>query len=454
MPIEEYNYPYSYLPDYRLIKGILINPLSDKKLQWFPEGGMLVKRFKRSGGWRITSPELFYYRIVELYEKAPKHPKVADYDILDFRDQVLIPGLYDLHFHWVQNDVRTQDKTSLLAWLKRYAWPCEAKFADPFFSEYQALHFFKDLLQNGTIGGAIFSSLHEHSLHHAFKFLQGRFVAGQAVMAHNSPSYLQQSEKMAAKEIKKLSEKYQERYAFTPRFALSVSPHLMKLGAELAKKNKNFIQTHLSETKEEIEQTLKYYRNFPGFEEVKNYTQIYDRSGILGAKTILAHAIYLEQSEYKILGQRKCAVAVCPTSNGPLKEGGLGSGLCSYQNLNQYKIPWALASDIGAGPYVSMLDVMRSFVNQHRKKGDEEVNYGMALHRSTLASSQILKIQKEFGNFAPGKRTDFLVLDFPKNASGLNGEEVLTKIIESKKRRRDQYQDLVKKVFLGGFRKA
>lgn len=445
---------YSYLPEYRLVKGIILNPQSDKRLDFFPEGGLLLKRVERKVKNRLTGPETFFYRIVEVMKMAPRHLKLPDYDILDFRDQVLIPGLYDLHFHWVQDEVRLQDKASLITWLKKFAWPEEAKFSNRKYSLAKAQEFFPRLLKNGTVGGAVFSSLHEHALHHVFDHAQGRFIAGQVVMSINSPTYLRQTRKKALATIEKLSAQYKHRYAFTPRFALTTPPTIMAKGAKLAKKNHNFIQTHLSETPEEIDSTLTLFRQFPGMEDVKTYTEIYDRVGILGPRSIMAHAIHLLPEEYKILQKRKSSVAVCPTSNGPIAEGGIGSGLCPYRKLNQYKIPWGLGSDIGAGPFLSMLDVMRSFVSQHRRHGDGEVNYTMALFRASLASAKILGMGKEFGHFAPGKRADFLVLNLPLFKETPSAEGILSSIIESKKRKRTEYEDLVKKVFLGGFRKA
>ena len=58
---------------------------------------------------------------------------------------------------------------------------------------------------------------------------------------------------------------------------------------------------------------------------------------------------------------------------------GLGSGLFDLKTISKNKIRWALGSDIGAGPYLSMVDVMNSFVSQHKKTG--LANYTRAFFR-------------------------------------------------------------------------
>ena len=102
----------------------------------------------------------------------------------------------------------------------------------------------------------------------------------------------------------------------------------------------------------------------------------------------MGHGIHLSSSELSMLKKTKTAIAHCPTSNAPISKKGLGSGLFDLKTISKNKIRWALGSDIGAGPYLSMVDVMNSFVSQHKKQG--LANYTRAFYRATLAGEEII----------------------------------------------------------------
>ena len=81
------------------------------------------------------------------------------------------------------------------------------------------------------------------------------------------------------------------RYAFTPRFALSCSPEMLRESAALARAADAYWQTHISEDLNEI---AEVHRVFP---DALDYLDVYDRAGGLGPRTILAHAIHLSERE-------------------------------------------------------------------------------------------------------------------------------------------------------------
>ena len=83
----------------------------------------------------------------------------------------------------------------------------------------------------------------------------------------------------------------------------------MYKSSKIAKKNNSFIQTHLCETKQEIEAVLDIYHGLPGFEKIKSYTEVYKKCGILGPKTIMGHGIYLNKDELSMLKKSKTALA-------------------------------------------------------------------------------------------------------------------------------------------------
>lgn len=416
-----------------------INPISDKSTELVRSAAIVLKKARH--GWVI-------------FDKGPKAKILKKYGttrvqkILDYSDYLLMPGFFDMHFHWVQDDVRLMPKDSLLTWLSKYTWPYESKFKSKRYTRQRAHRFSRELLSVGTLGGACYSSLHGHTVDEALEHFVGDFVVGNVLMTMNSPDYLKQTKKNALELVAQKAKQFKSRYAMTPRFAPTTHPEVMKAGAKLARKHKSFIQTHLSETPQEIDYVLSMYRELPGFEDVASYTEIYQRCEILGPQTIMGHAIHLSQKELALLKKTKTKVAHCPTSNAPVKEGGLGSGLFDFTKTQKAGIDWALASDIGGGPFLSMFDVMRSFVTQNKKNA--AATYQKALYRSTLAGAKMLGLEKTSGSLDKGKDANFIAVESPKFSQGENAELVLKRLITSCSKNRASYSDLVEKTYFKG----
>lgn len=424
--------------------GTILNPQNDQVCDFIPQGLLVTHKI---GKGYVIKDLLPLKEGLLLYQKFMNKKNTTD-----FGHSLIMPGFFDMHFHWVQDDVRMMPKDSLLEWLEKYTFPTEAKFKNKTYALKKAQLFFKTLTEEGTIGGAIYSSIHEHALNYAIKKAVGHFVVGNVLMNMNSPLELTQTEEDSIELTKKLMKKHQQKFCFTPRFAITTTPRVMKKGAKLSDKHKCFKQTHLSETPQEIDFVLSLYKKIPGFEKVKSYTDIYQKTGMLGKRSLMGHGIHLSKKELLTLSKTQTALIHCPTSNAPLSEKGLGSGLFDLKKVEKYKIRWALGSDIGGGPFLSMFDVMRSFVHQHQKTGVKEATYVKAFHRSTLAGAEILGIQKTSGNLNPGKEASFLVVPFSFPRIPQTPELFLKRLIDQHRKNREDYSKLVEMVYLKGDR--
>lgn len=448
-------------PQYKIVYGAIISPVSDTKANIFPDGALLLRLNEKTQTEYIieaAGEKSFVQKklkaLIKSIEKS--NNKITTIEQIDFGRKIIIPSFFDVHFHWVQDEVSLMPKDSLLDWLSNYTWPYENKFEDKQFTSRKAEEFSKKLISVGTLGGAIYGSIHSHTVDAALEKFVGEFIVGNVLMTMNSPDYLTQTSKDAQVLISKLSKKYASKYAITPRFAPTTDPATMKKAAKLSRKYQSFIQTHLSENLREIEWVLDIYRNqFKDFKDVSSYVDIYKKANILTDKTIMAHAIYLSDEELKVLKKTKTKIAHCPTSNAPVKDLGLGSGLFDFKRIEKYKIDWALASDIGGGPYLSMLDVINSFVEQNRKKKIKEATYVKGLYRSTVAGAKLLKIGDRVGQLKKGYDANFLVLDFSvkkigQGVSNCDVEKLLEKMIRRPHSKRNEYMKIVEKVFYRG----
>lgn len=409
-----------------LYRAKIIQALNPNQCHFFEDGGLLCEGHRILGYGRFDALE-------------------SDADVIhEFRDstglQTMIPPFSDIHFHWVQDRVSEMDKDELLDWLQSYVFPEEEKFADQEFSRHRAEQFSQKLLRCGTLSGAIYSSVHSSSYKIIQESLEGHFLVGNVIMTHNSPPGLVQRKEGLFSEIRDLLS--ESKYIVTPRFALSCDDQtLIELGALIS--SENFVQTHLSETRREIEETLELYRQWPKFADVKTYLEIYQRAGLIHKRSILGHCIHLEDSEWKILSETQAAVAHCPTSNAPHGLRGLGSGLFDLDRARAEGVRWALASDIGAGPFLSMLDVMQSFLAQHRAEG-RTVTATEALFRATVAGAHILEVY-ELTGFKPGNWASFVILP---GISASQPEPILEKLLDNP---REQFNELGRAVCHRGY---
>ncbi|MEM1221172.1 MAG: amidohydrolase family protein [Verrucomicrobiota bacterium] len=365
-------------------------------------------------------------------------------------DGLILPALYDMHFHWVQDDVRDMPKESLLEWLNKYTFPAEAKFADREYARAKAAFFWNRILATGTIGGLCYSSIHEVALEEALEVAPKGFLIGNVLMTMECPEYLKQTEAEAAEIVGRCAERFGRRYVATPRFAPTTAPAVMQAASRAANAAGCFQQTHLGETLPEIDWVLGIYKQLPGFEKVETYTEIYERVEMLGSKTVFGHCLHLEPSEWQLLAKSGSIIASCPTSNAPVELRGIGSGLFDFKTAESHGVRWGLASDIGGGPYLSMFDVMASFVLQNEVAGVTGATRVKALHRSTAINAELLGLGEVKGKLSAGY--DFDAIRLPVDSNVLqtgDTEQILKSVLESCSKRMDYDHLVIETIILG-----
>ncbi|MGI9247951.1 MAG: amidohydrolase family protein, partial [Woeseiaceae bacterium] len=83
--------------------------------------------------------------------------------LTEYPGKLIVPGFIDCHVHFPQLDIIGSYGEQLLDWLHRYAYPAEARFADPDHAREVAGAFVDELLRNGTTTALVFGTVHPHS---------------------------------------------------------------------------------------------------------------------------------------------------------------------------------------------------------------------------------------------------------------------------------------------------
>ncbi len=332
-----------------------------------------------------------------------------DMPVDDWRPFLVMPGFIDPHLHFPQTQVIGSFAGDLLDWLHTYTFVEEQKYADPAVTEAAARFFLDELLRNGTTTAGVYCSVHRQSVEAFFAEAERRnmrMVAGKVMMDRDAPAALLDTPESGYRDSKTLLEKWhgsgRQLYAITPRFAVTSSEAQLEMAGALAAEYPDcHIQTHLSESRREIATVAE---RFPWS---RDYTDVYERYGLVRRKALFGHCIHLSDSERRRLGAAGATAVLCPTSNLFL-----GSGLFDLAALRATEpAPQiALATDIGGGTSYSML-VTASEAYKVLALGGQKLPALAAFYMMTLGNARGMGLEKQIGSFAVGREADLVVLD-------------------------------------------
>ena len=317
-----------------------------------------------------------------------------------------LPGLVDAHVHYPQLAVLGVMGLRLLDWLRDRTWPHEARFSDPSFARAEAETFLAALARAGTTTAMVFGAHQRVAMDAFFAAAEAsglRITAGLVLGDRELPPALRSDPERALTESRELIERWHGRgrlrYAVTPRFAVSAGDAMLAACGELLRDGPDdlWFTTHLNETPEEI----AYVRG--AFAGARDYLDVYDRHGLIGARSVLAHDVHPSDAELVRLAETRAVVCHCPGSNHFI-----GSGLFPMARHLDAGVRMALGTDVGGGPGFSLLREARLAYETQMLRGDDGVRMGpaRALWLATGAGAEALGLADLVGDLTPGKRAD------------------------------------------------
>ena len=327
----------------------------------------------------------------------------------DYGDALVLPGFIDAHVHFPQYRMLAAPGRDLLDWLDRFTWREELRYGDPAHAAEAAGLFLERLVQHGTTAAAAFSSVHPQAAEALFNAAEARgmaIVTGKTMMDRNAPAGLLDDPETGVADSETLADRWhlrgRLRYAITVRFAITSSGEQLRLAGELAaSRPKLLVQSHLGESRAEIARVREL------FPEALDYTDVYDRAGLLGPRTLLAHGVHLGERECQRLHETGTTVVHCPTANSFL-----GSGIFDRRLVNRPERPVGIGvgSDVGAGTGYSMLHTLGAAYQAALLRG-VQVGAHDLFHSATRGNAKLLGLDEEIGCLEPGRWADIVVLD-------------------------------------------
>ena len=345
----------------------------------------------------------------------------------DYGDLIVMPGFIDAHIHFPQYRMLAAPGRDLLDWLIRFTFPEESRYADKSFAEAAASVFLQRLFQHGTTSALAFCSVHKtcaDALFAAAARHNMALITGKTMMDRNAIPAVQDDPETGARESQELYRQWHGngrlRYAVTPRFAVTSSEAQLTISGELLISLPDaLMQTHLAESPGEIAFVSKLFPN------AIDYTDVYDRYGLLGERSLFAHGIHLSERECARLSESGSTVVHCPTSNTFL-----GSGLMSMPHLREEarSVPIGIGTDVGGGTTYSMLATMGEAYKVQMLAGYKPSPFEL-FHMATRGNAGRLKMDNETGAIETGKYADLVVLD-PKATPVLASRQELSASLE------------------------
>lgn len=335
----------------------------------------------------------------------------------DVRPNLITPGFIDVHAHFPQTRIIGCATGPLLDWLANSVFPEEARFTRPAYAKAVAAELVQRLLHAGTTTVALFSSSSPSATETCFSALAEaglRGLVGLTWMDRNCPEVLRITTTSAVAASERLIRRWHGfdhdrlRFAVTPRFALSCSKTMLRRAGDLANAHDLPVQTHIAENDREGEATLRAHPY------ATSYLDVYDQAGLLGPRTILAHAIHLKKRDWDRIGESDATVAHCPDSNFFL-----GSGRMRLNPPRSRGVRVGLGSDVAAGRSFSMRRAMGSAYDNALAVG-EPVAPSELLRLATFGGAEVLGCAATTGSLQLGKEADLLIVPLARAAANLD----------------------------------
>jgi guanine deaminase len=265
-----------------------------------------------------------------------------------------------------------------------------------------ATRFLDALLAHGTTAAMVFPTVHAASAEALFAAASHRgmrVIAGQCLMDRHAPAVLTASVDQAERDSEALIARWhgqgRNAYAATVRFAPTSTDAQLAMAGQLLQRHAGlYLQTHVAESRAELAWVAEL------FPSARSYLDVYARHGLIGARSMLAHGIWLDEADRALLAREGAAVAHCPSSNLFL-----GSGLMPWRQLDDTGVAVALATDVGGGTSLSMV---RSMAEAYKVQAlqHHRLPAWKALYSATRGAALALGLDHEIGSFDAGRCAD------------------------------------------------
>ncbi len=326
---------------------------------------------------------------------------------IDAGGGIVLPGLVNAHIHLPMSLFRgLADDLPLDTWLKEYIFPAEHTVLNPETVRIGTLLSCAEMLLSGTTtccDGYFF----EDAVAQAVIEAGMRGVLAQGVIDYPAPGVSDPKKNIA--EAEAFLEKWTGRH---PTVSPSVfchslytcSPETLKAAKAAATRHGALFQIHVAETRSEVDFSHSTYQDTP--------VRVLNRLDLLDARTLLVHAVWIDDEEIACIAQAEAPVAHTPESNMKL-----ASGIAPAARLIGAGIPVGLGTDGCASN--NDLDLFSEMDSAAKLQKVTALDPGLldaptALRMATREGAKAVGLGDFIGSIETGKAADIIVVDTRK----------------------------------------
>lgn len=373
-------------------------------------------------------------RISDIYIEENKISKIDENinlecdEIIDGTGKLVMPGLVNTHTHLPMSIFKGyKDDRTLMDWLNNAIFPVEDKLeSDDFY--YNSCLSILEMIKSGT------------TTCNDMYFGTERIVDAiekMGIRANVSWCVTDDSIRDKLDKTREYAKKYNNtdnkiKVLVSLHAPYTCNPNTVKLCVDLAKEINTGIHVHLAETKDEVNIINERYGKTP--------TEYLNDLNVFDVKTILAHGIYLTDSDIEILKTKDTGIAHNPISNCKLS-----SGICNVTKLHENNINVGIGTDgSGSTTTLDMFKEMRltAYLQKVNTFNPTVIKAYDILKMATIEGAKVLGLDNEIGTIEIGKKADIIIIDlikphlYPLNdiatniVYSANGSDVETVIID------------------------
>jgi 5-methylthioadenosine/S-adenosylhomocysteine deaminase len=399
-------------------------------------GGTVVTM---DGASRVIADGALAIRADRIVAVGPTAAIAAAYQArttVDATGRIVLPGLVNTHTHVPMTLFRgIADDMELMDWLQNHIWPAENGNVTPEFVTWGARLGAWELIRSGT---TTFADMYfyEEQVAAATKDAGLRAVCASTVIDSRVPGSKNADEGLAAAEafLKKWRGDPLIVPAVGPHAPYSVSPDNLKRARALADRYGAPLVIHAAESPGETKMIRERY-------SLSSIAHL-DGLGILGPRTLLAHAVWLSDEDIATVKARDAGLAHCPQSNMKI-----AAGVAPIPKYRRAGLRVGLGTDGPASNNdLSLFEEIDTALKlQKITTGDAAAFTAReAVEMATIGGARALHLEADIGSLEAGKKADVIVisLDAPHAiplydvyshlAYALKGEDVETVIVNGR----------------------
>lgn len=331
--------------------------------------------------------------------------------VFDLKGKVIVPGLINLHSHMYQIMLKgVMSDLPYAIWDNMYVFPL-AKYMDKEATKYAGYLAMIEMLESGTTTVADIHYFHTnwnniYGLVEAAKEIGIRGCFAWGIIDEGAPEYIIRDSDESLRRFSDFYKKWNN--AANKRIRVDIAPvgfgmtseETIKKIAVIARELGLWIHIHAAGTQAAVSSIM--------WKKMMTEIEYFEQLGILGSKTIAAHAVWVNKSDIKLLSKRGVHIAHNPVSNMYL-----AFGVAPIPYMLEHDINVGLGTD-GLGSYSQdMFFVMRTALLMHKlcHYDTYAINAETVLKMATINAAKALGLQNKIGTLSPNKRADLVIID-------------------------------------------